>query len=209
MRFILIDDHHLFREGIAQLLRAWWPQCDVRFAGNASSGIELAREGADLILLDLGLPEMRGAEALTLFRRHFPAIPVVVVTASDSRLDIEASLRAGASAYVGKYAPPGVLMKTLERVMAGEIVFPVLSAKRPGDYETRGLTARQSEVLRLMCEGRTNKEIAQQINVGEATVKTHVTAIFQALGVINRTQAVLAAQRYGWASMNAGLAAPR
>ena len=205
MRFILIDDHPLMRDGIVHMLRAQWPQCEVTCAGDAPAGLKLARAGADLILLDLGLPGVQGVEALAAIREGCPAIPVVVLTASDNRHDIEACLRAGARAYVGKDAAPDALMQVLASVLAGDTVFPASPGKPGPDAESTGdgLTARQREILHLVCAGHSNKEIALRLAVSDGTVKTHVTAIFQALGVVSRTQAILVARRYGWVQAEA------
>lgn len=198
MRLLIIDDHPLFREGVAQMLRAVWPQAEVLCAGNAEAGLALARNGADLILLDMSLPGMAGAEALAAIRRQHPEIPVAVLTASEDRRDREASMRAGARAYINKATSPEALLDTVTRVIAGETVLPSTSRAASLAAAPAGLTPRQREILDLICRGHPNKEIALRLNLAETTVKTHVTAIFQALQVVNRTQAVVAARRYGW-----------
>ncbi len=197
MRLLLVDDHPLVRDGIAQMLATVWPQADIRCADNAETGLALARMGADLILLDLGLPGMAGAEALTTLRHQYPDIPVIVITASDNRNDLEACVRAGARAFVGKNATPQALVEVINRVMAGDTVFPSASSRAAPAHDVSNLTTRQCEILQLVCAGHPTKEIALRLFVGESTVKTHITAIFKALGVANRTQAVLAARRYG------------
>lgn len=197
MRVIIIDDHPLVRDGVTNWVRAVWPQADVQSAGSASAGFALARSSADVLLLDLDLPDAQGAEALAELRRIDPRLPVIVITGSDSRLDVEACIRAGARGYLRKDCSPDALIDAIKRVLDGETVFQSTDGSRAAP-EVQGLTPRQQEILQLMCAGYPNKEIAQRIGVEESTVKTHVKAIFAALNVVNRTQAAAAARRYGW-----------
>ena len=196
MRLVIIDDHPLFRDGVEQMLRAEWPQAEVVCASSAEAGMSLVRLGADLVILDLTLPGMTGASAVVALQSQCSA-PIVVLTASEDRRDLEASIRAGARAYLTKATSPDILLATLARVLAGEVVLTAVNSA-PMAGGSPGLTARQREILLLMCHGFPNKEIALRLDLGETTVKSHVAAIFSTLGVVNRTQAVLAAQRYGW-----------
>jgi len=198
MRLIVVDDHPLFREGIVQVLRTEWPQAEVLCADNALAGATMASRGADLVLLDLDLPGVGGAEAVGALCRASPGIPVAVLTASDDRRDIEAAMRLGARCFINKATPPEELLAIVSRVLAGEVVAPSRPEIAAG--VSRELTPRQREILSLICQGQPNKEIALRLTLSETTVKTHVTAIFHALGVVNRPQAVLAARRYGLAT---------
>jgi DNA-binding NarL/FixJ family response regulator len=164
----------------------------------------------DLVLLDLGLPGIDGLTCLGLIRRRYPAIPVVIVSAYDDAHTVNRALKNGASGFVPKAYSSDRLLAALREVLDGRIFTPEqmmpvnIGADLPhtplgGRAEPAefGLTERQAEVLALMTRGKSNREIAEQLGLTEGTVKIHITAIFKALGVASRTQALVAVARYG------------
>lgn len=214
LKIILIEDHALVREGMAQLVRQLEDEVEVLEAATADAGTALLEQSPDLdmVVLDLSLPGMDGLSWLKIARRRFPAVPVVVVSAHDDSETIRKVMRDGASGFVAKASPTDRLLDSLSRVLAGEIVEPTKLPAYPGGIDhpgptpvapgpgrnrasDLGLSPRQAEVLRLLAKGKTNGEIGSLLGLTEGTVKIHVTAVFKALGVKNRTQALLAAKR--------------
>jgi DNA-binding NarL/FixJ family response regulator len=198
---LVVDDHPLFRRALVDLVQQADPEATVASAASAEEGLQKLREGVvDLILLDLGLPGAAGADAISIFRRACPA-KIVVVSASEHRQEVAAATRAGASTVVSK----GVSMDTLREVVQQAMTdtLPQTQWIRPAgalalvDDTGRGLTARQQEIATLLMNGHSNKEIGMRLGLAEITVKTHLTAIFRLLGVVNRTQAVVAIRRLG------------
>ncbi|MEW6120297.1 MAG: response regulator transcription factor [Pseudomonadota bacterium] len=199
MKALLVDDHSLFREGLAHVLAGFDPDMALLQAADCTRALELATEhpDLDLVLLDLNLPGMNGFEALQLLCERFPALPVVILSASTRRADMQRALDLGAMGFVPKDATSRQMIQSLRMVLAGSVVVPAaLVRQEPAANDWRAdLTERQREVLALLARGLANKEIARALDLAEATVKMHVTAIMKLLNVSNRTQAVLAAQR--------------
>jgi DNA-binding NarL/FixJ family response regulator len=200
---LIVEDHPLYRDALTQLLRRIFGDAGVAAASSAEDGLKLAASASDLriILLDPGLPGMKGFEAITAFRRACPEVALVAISASEDRRDAEAALRAGATAFVSKAASTDVVADLVRRVMAGEVrerlwVTPS-GASEMAMESVSVLTARQLEILALLCQGHPNKEIGLRLGLAEVTVKMHVSSVFRALGVANRTQAVLEARRLG------------
>jgi DNA-binding NarL/FixJ family response regulator len=198
---LVVDDHPLFRKALVNLVEESCGIGEVVAAASAEEGLQKVRERRiDLILLDLGLPGAAGVDAIKAFRRTCDA-GIIVVSASEHRQEIAAATRAGAGTIVSK----SVSMETLR-----EVVQQALDDKAPehkwirpagslslGDEVGRGLTVRQQEIATLLMNGHSNKEIGMRLGLAEITVKTHLTAIFRLLGVVNRTQAVVAIRRLG------------
>jgi DNA-binding NarL/FixJ family response regulator len=203
---LVVEDHPLYRDALTLVLRQIFGTAGVAAASSAEEGLRLAQQSGALalILLDPGLPGMNGVEALAAFRKLRPGVPLVAISASEDRRDVEAALRAGAIAFVSKAASTDVVSDLVRRVCAGEVREPVwISAsgiQALVDEPAQDLTPRQREILGLLCQGHPNKEIGLRIGLAEVTVKMHVSSIFKALGVANRTQAVLEARRRGLAS---------
>lgn len=214
LKILLIEDHALVREGMAQLVRQLEDDVEVLEAATADAGTAVLEQmpELDLVVLDLSLPGMDGLSWLKIARRRFPAVPVVVVSAHDDSETVRKVMRDGASGFVAKASPTDRLLDSLRRVLEGEIVEPSKSPvypmgidhpgeapARPGATRNRasdlGLSPRQTEVLQLLAKGKTNGEIGQLLGLTEGTVKIHVTAVFKALNVKNRTQALMAAKR--------------
>lgn len=203
LSLLLIDDHPLFLEGMASVLRRFDSDVRVVLAANAEAGLCAAeRENVDLVLLDLSLPGIDGIGAIGEFRRRLPSVPVVILSASEREEDIHGAINRGALGFIPKSSSTKQLFAALQHVLAGNVYTPTreltqtgLTIDRPDRPDT--LSLRQMEVLALLCLGNSNKLIAQEMSLSEKTVKAHVTAIFRSLGVVNRTQAVLAAKRLG------------
>jgi DNA-binding NarL/FixJ family response regulator len=200
MKILLVDDHALFIEGLRHVLKALGSPVEIVEAVDARRALKILHEqdDLDLILLDLALPDARPFEVLQASRRLQPQVPVVVLSATEERFEVESALRSGAQAYVFKSSPSQVLLDALRRVMRGEVVVPKLGDDRAweSDLPSR-LTERQIEVLRMLARGLSNKEIADNLAVAENTVKVHLAAIYRTLGVASRTSAVLKALHSG------------
>jgi two-component system, NarL family, nitrate/nitrite response regulator NarL len=200
---LVVEDHPLYRDALRQLLERIFGADRVCAAASAEEGLRQASAspGLRLVLLDPGLPGMNGVEAIVAFRRQCPDAALIAVSASEERRDAMAAFRAGALAFVSKAASTEVLADLVRRAAAGELrepawVTPAGSAAM-AEAPMPDLTQRQVEVLALLCQGHPNKEIGQRLNLAEVTVKMHVSSVFRALGVANRTQAVLEARRRG------------
>ena len=200
-----MDDHELIRDALIGLLGAFDEVDDVQVAASAREAKRVL--GTDLtiglVLLDLILPDCDGMAFLRSIRADHPEIPVVVLSASESRGDMTSALEAGASGFIPKSARNEVMKSALKLVFAGGIYVPpeILSPARaisigpvsPLALKRLELTERQIEVLQQMMQGKSNKEICRKLDIAEPTVKNHVTAILRTLGTTNRTEAVLAA----------------
>jgi len=202
MKILLADDHPLMREAVRQVLEQLDVQIDILDAQDYPSLFRQTAQHADidLALVDLNMPGLPGVHGIIEFRTRFPDIPLVVLSASESPLDIRSVLDAGALGYIPKASTTAVMLSALQQVLAGEVYSPHLSDEADNSFlsgatsENR-LTTRQIEVLRLMQQGHPNKTIARKLGLTEGTVKVHVAAIFRALGVRNRTEAVLVVQQ--------------
>lgn len=214
LKLLVIEDHALVREGLVRLLAQIEPDTQVREAADFESALNLLDEDADvdLIFLDLALPGIDGFAGLDVLRRRHPAIPVAVVSAFDDTPTINRVLNLGASGFIPKAYSGEELIGAVRQVLGGNIFRPLNnrpSARLDDDRPLAsspavsvkpaeiGLTERQAQVLCLMVRGLSNREIGTQLSLSEGTVKIHVTAVFKALGVNSRTQALVAAARYG------------
>jgi DNA-binding NarL/FixJ family response regulator len=203
-RFVIADDHPLFRGALREAVCALFPGAHVFEAG----GLEqlqalLEREGEiDLVFLDLAMPGVRGFSGLLYLRAQFPGVPVLVVSASGEADVIRHCMEFGASGFLPKTLPADGMRTAIRRVLEGGIWTPPDVDLTSSDAETSDLVARlatltpqQVRVLMMLSEGLLNKQIAYALGVSEATVKAHVSAILQKLGVESRTQAVIAAAK--------------
>lgn len=199
-RVLVIDDHPMVAMIFAERARAAFDAARVELAGDLEEGIQCAQAmgGVEACLLDLGLPDCRGIEALTRFRDAYPEARVVVVSAFEERAVVLACLEAGAAGYIPKTSKPPVVANALRLVAEGGTYVPTqaLERERPPVEEIR-LTGRQKEVLRLLALGLANKEIAKSLRIAKDTVKQHAKAVYAALGVKSRVQASRAAQQRG------------
>jgi DNA-binding NarL/FixJ family response regulator len=210
MRILLCDDHALFRAGLSLVLAELDSDVELLEAPACQTALELASANPDLdlVLLDLDLPGMDGLAGLRRFRREHPALPVVVVSASERTADIRTALDGGASGFVPKQSSRDELLAALRLVLDGGRFVPpsalapdaenVAAARQERRRErASGLTERQLTVLSLMARGLTNKEICGVLGIAEGTVKTHIAAVFEALDVTNRTEAAVLARELG------------
>lgn len=206
MRILVIEDHALVREGLLLALRALTDSdvsAEVLGAQDSNEAEQLLarNDQFDLALLDLMLPGMGGIAYLGVLRKRHPHIPVVILSALDDVETVNKAVRQGAAGFVSKSSPTDVLLGALHEVLAGEIWLPPEYRDQPQRRrrtktvaDRYGLTQSQVRVLELLAEGKTNREIGELLGVTEGTVKIHVSAIFKAMGVANRSQALLVAQ---------------
>lgn len=198
IRLLLADDHPPLRAGLAAIFQA---QPDFQIVAEAGSGAEAialaAVENPDVCVLDLRMPEGDGVETTRALVAHKPQARVLILTTYDHEEDIYRALEAGARGYVLKDTTSEELLTAVRQVHKGERYLPPAIASRLAERIIRpALTPREMDVLRLVARGRSNKEIATAMFVTEETVKTHVKALFQKLGVHDRAEAVtVAAQR--------------
>ncbi len=207
MKTLLADDHPLMREGVRQVLAQLENGVEILDAHDYPSlfAVAAAHGDLDLALVDLNMPGLVGMQGISQFRHRFPDIPLVVLSASELPHDIRSALEAGALGYIPKATPTDDMLLALRQVLAGDIYVPACldpseatGAAPTADSGTSvldGFTARQREVARLLGHGFTNKAIGSMLGMSENTVKVHVAGIFRALGVSNRTEAVVAMQR--------------
>jgi two-component system nitrate/nitrite response regulator NarL len=202
MKLLIVDDHAMVRQGLAALLAQAEAGTVVLQAADGEEGLAMAsRETAlDAVFLDLAMPG-GGVAAIRAFREHRPDLPIIVLSSSEDPDDVRRTLAAGALGYLPKSAGAQTMLSALRLVLAGEVYVPSLmldaANARPGSDGPAGLTERQIAVLRQICSGASNKEIARVLDISEKTAKAHITAIFKALRVVNRLQAAAAARRMG------------
>ncbi len=212
LKLLVADDHPLFRAGLKHLLDRLADRVEIVETGSAEQTFEYlaASDDFDLVLIDLIMPGMSGFESLRQLCDQVPGTPVVVVSVKEGADDVRLAIDAGATGYIPKSSSPEVLINALKLVFSGGVYLPpnLLSAAPPdADWHVMGrvktfpargalarLTPRQREVLALMAEGKSNKEIAKELGLAAGTVKIHVSSIFKALNVNNRTLAVIAAR---------------
>jgi two-component system nitrate/nitrite response regulator NarL len=205
---LIVEDHPLYRGALVHLLKSILGERGTREASSAEAGLRLASElpNLNLILLDLNLPGMSGMEALAAFHSIYPNVPLLVISAIEDRQEAMRVLRAGASVFLSKEVSTDVMSEVVHGLLANALTTPqwiTASSRIQMDDGAQGrrsgatLTQRQLDVLRLLQRGLSNKEIALHMDLAEATIKIHVSAVFRSLGVVNRTQAVLAARRLG------------
>ncbi|HEX7688082.1 MAG TPA: response regulator transcription factor [Burkholderiaceae bacterium] len=217
MKVLLVDDHPLILSALQAMIQELDPDVRVTAVGSASAARSALAADADfdLVLLDLQLGDASGFDVLVEMRKAHPALPVVVISASDRASDVIQAIDLGAMGFVPKRASNDTLVEALRLVMAGGIYVPPMhlganvgsgpgqrlaaipAADAPGyqvtpSFEELGLTPRQADVLTQLLQGKPNKEIARRLGLSVETVKDHVQAVLRALGVSSRTQAVLA-----------------
>ena len=205
-KVIVADDHPLFREALGLALQKALGGVDIVEAGNMAELERVSREHeqADLVLLDLHMPGVQGFSALIYLRAHHPELPVCIISANDSPVVMQRAMDHGAAAFIHKSASVDEIRDALQCVLAGDIWYPSeLDTTTNGTHHEEldiaerigELTPQQFRVLMMVAEGLLNKQIAWELDISEATVKAHMTAIFRKLGVSNRTHAVLLTQR--------------
>jgi len=204
-KIIVADDHPLFREALSLALHTALDGADIVQTGDMT-GLERAAQAhadADLIFLDLHMPGVHGFSALIYLRAHHPELPVCVISGNNNPVVVQRAMDHGAAAFIHKSASVGTIRDALRSILAGDLWNPndghVGEVTQADELETAErlseLTPQQFRVLMMVAEGLLNKQIAFDLDISEATVKAHMTAIFRKLRVTNRTQAVLLAQK--------------
>ncbi|AXC09681.1 Response regulators consisting of a CheY-like receiver domain and a HTH DNA-binding domain [Acidisarcina polymorpha] len=200
IRVLSVDDHAMIREGVAGAVNA---QPDMELVGEARDGQEAIeayrRYHPDITLLDLRMPIMNGAEALKVIRGEFPGARIIVLTTYDGDVQAVRALRAGAQGYLLKSMLRKDLLDTIRLVHAGRRCIPPEIAERMAKYfDQSSLTDRETDVLRLVASGHSNKITAQRLSISEDTVKNHMSSILSKLGANDRTHAVTIALKRGF-----------
>ena len=212
IRLLVVDDHAVVRQGLCSLLTARY---GVKVIGEAANGLEAVEKAQalqpDVILMDLAMPHMTGLEAILRIRENDPHARILVLTSFGEDVKVSAAIRAGAMGYLLKDSGPAELVQAIQQVHQGESsIHPSIARKllrelsRPSGKapESETLTERELEVLRLVAQGQSNREISDLLTISEATVRTHVSNILSKLNVGSRTQAALYALREGLVSLN-------
>jgi DNA-binding NarL/FixJ family response regulator len=196
---LLADDHALLRTGVANIINQEQDLYVIAEASNGAEAVEaFERHRPDVTLLDLRMPEMEGVEAVRQIRARDPLAKVIILTTYDTDEDIALALKAGAKAYVLKDISADALIQCIHDVLAGKTYLAPAAAAKLAEGVTRvQLTPRELSTLRLMADGQSNKEIASALGISERTVKTHLSHLFEKLGVTSRTEAVRVATRRG------------
>ena len=199
IRILTVDDHALLREGIAALVNA---ESDMKLVDEASNGQEAIEKfrlyRPDVTLMDLQMPGLNGVEAIGLIQSEFPGARIIVLTTYTGDVQVLRALRAGARAYILKGHVHRELLETIRAVHAGhKRIPPEIAAELAQHAADDELTVREIDVLRLIAAGNANKQIADQLSIGEATVKSHVTNILSKLGANDRSHAVTIALKRG------------
>ncbi len=199
IRILIVEDHAVVRQGLVALLNTMPEFVVVAQAADGEQGVALFREHRpDVTLMDLRLPKVEGVEAIGRIRKEFPEARVIVLTTFDGDEDIFRALQAGAKGYLLKGMDADVLMEALRAVHAGKSRVPEAVAERlAGRLSGQALTERETDVLKQIVLGRSNKEIGVALFISEATVKTHINSLLGKLGVTDRTQAATTALQRG------------
>jgi DNA-binding NarL/FixJ family response regulator len=201
---LLVDDHALLRTGVANIINQ---EADLHVVAEAGNGVEAIeayeRHHPDVTLLDLRMPVMEGVEVVRQIRGRDPNARVIVLTTYDTDDEISRALKAGAKAYVLKDIAADDLVNCIRNVLAGKTYIAPAAAAKLAEGVTRvQLTPREMATLKLLADGKANKEIANELDISERTVKTHLAHLFEKLGVTSRTEAIKIATRRGLVRMD-------
>ena len=198
-RVLLVDDHALLRTGVANIINQ---EPDLHVVAQAENGVDAIsayeRHQPDVTLLDLRMPVMEGVEVVKQIRERDPRARVIILTTYDTDDEISQALKAGAKAYVLKDISADGLVGCIRDVLSGKTYLAPAAAAKLAEGVTRvQLTPRELATLRLLADGKANKEIANELDISERTVKTHLAHLFEKLGVTSRTEAIKVATRRG------------
>jgi len=214
MRIMVVDDHALVRRGMAYVVKEGFPEADVVEAESSAAALEVFHGGTeiDLALVDVRMPDLDGLELLRAIKAEWPTVPVIMLSTYENAPYVKRALADGAAGYLLKDATPEDLSQAINVAMSGSgnVLSPRVIQNLFEDQESGGhggtqngrrsdysLTQREHDILALLSEGRSNREIAGALFLSEKTVKAHLAAIFRKLGVTNRTQAAMMAVQMG------------
>jgi DNA-binding NarL/FixJ family response regulator len=206
MKILMADDHGLFRDGMRYVLQQLSDGLELLESDSFQSALTLADQHPDLamVLLDLHMPGSDGIKSVDYFHQRFPDVPVVVISGDESSANIKMAMRFGAAGYISKVSSAQLMLEALSHVLSGGVYFPgeIMPDQHGILYDKNSqfgykLTLRQLEVLQHICAGLSNKEIAKTMNLADGTVKVHVSAVYQALQVSSRMEAVRTASYLG------------
>lgn len=209
IRVLLVDDHSLFRSGVKALIQRDEDIEVVGEGGNALEGIELARSlRPEVVLMDISMPGIKGTKAIQALLEAAPSVNLLMLTVSENENDLFDAIRAGAKGYILKNIEPEDLIRSIKRVAGGEAVISgTLTGKIMDEFRNmiiqkeehkEVLTPREKEVLLLLAEGKSNKDIAVKLNLSESTVKIHIQHVLKKLNLKGRVQAAVYAMERGW-----------
>ena len=214
MRILIVDDHALVRRGMTYVVKEGFPDAEILEAEGATAALDLMHAGGkiDLALVDVRMPELDGLELLRSIKAEWPEVPVVMLSTYENAPYVKRALSDGAAGYLLKDATPEDLSQAINVAMSGSgnvlsprVIANLFEDQDPGRRDNGNgvrrseysLTNRENDILALLSEGRSNREIAQALFLSEKTVKAHLAAIFRKLGVTNRTQAAMMAVQMG------------
>lgn len=208
-RVLLVDDHSLFRGGVKALLLRDGSIDVVGEGGNALEGIDLAKSlKPDVVLMDISMPGIKGTKAIQSLLEQVPSTNILMLTVSESENDLFDAIKAGAKGYILKNIEPDDLIRSIKKAAAGEaVVSGNLTGKIMEEFRNlviqkeehkEVLTPREKEVLFLLAEGKSNKDIAVELNLSESTVKIHIQHVLKKLNLKGRVQAAVYAMERGW-----------
>jgi len=207
MKFLIADDHALFRDGLSMLLEQLDPAAVIMQASNFAQTLKIldVENDFDLIIIDLSMQDMQWKSGFSALKEKSGRAGIVVISASEDISNIRGVLGKGAKGYISKCLETKTLSNALKLILDGGTYIPPIMLRKnvegkdalPLKNKGRNLTKRQIEVLTLIARGMSNKQIAFEIGISEATVKLHINALLRSMGVINRTQAVITAQKMG------------
>jgi DNA-binding NarL/FixJ family response regulator len=209
MKILIVDDHALVRRGMSYVVKEGFPDAEVSEAGSAAAALVILRaEKVDLALVDVRMPDLDGLDLLRSVKAEWPDIPVIMLSTYENAPYVKRALSDGASGYLLKDATPEDLSQAINVALSGSgnVLSPRVIQNLFDDAESNShngrrsefsLTQRENDILGLLSEGRSNRDIAGSLFLSEKTVKAHLAAIFRKLGVTNRTQAAMAAVSMG------------
>ncbi len=201
MKILLVDDHTLFRDGLKLVLQKIADDVLISECGTCAEAYEIIKKkgGFDLILLDIGLPVISGLDGLQEFRKLDPSAPIVFLSGSDDQNLIRKALDLGVMGYIPKTLDSEVMLQAIHLILKGGRYIPdnILLDSGRENHSKFALTSRQGEILTLISQGKSNKEIAKALGIADNTVRVHISAVFQILKVNNRTEAAFTALQEG------------
>ncbi len=195
---LIIDDHDLFRTGLNMILKQDESVDTVYEAGSVMDALAHADKPIDLILSDIQMPGLNGLDGIKLLKEKFGQTPIIMLSASYDTGDMQEALESGAAGFLSKSSSANTILKSIKMVLEGSQCFPEdkdLTVSKRDAKPSEELTGRQLQVLTLLCEGKSNKVIARELDLSENTVRVHVSAILSILEVTSRSEAMLIAQK--------------